>query len=875
MVQLTVISIRRCLATVALMLLCALPRAAYSQCAPQSSPQFSAPGNVFGRFAVQWNAYFGAKVDANNGTLCSPNLTGSPMLNGVPLTLPSPGGIFGGDALNALAPGQTYYIGVTANQIETLAQMPVPTGRTLRYLYVQAGVAPGTGKSFTATLRQNAGNTKLTCTITGAQTSCADSTDTAVINSGDLIDLQVVSLDTGTAVSTFQWAVATPNGNGTGPAPPAPGGSVTTAGGVAGQVPLWLGPTTLGAGLPYGTTGASVLVQTLPSGLMSTSVLPTFTSTTSGIVPPSGGGTVNYLRADGSWATPPGGTINTGSANQATFYAGTGTAVSGTPALLLAPSAVPAAIGGTRALATVQGTANNPAGNMGFYAALTDSSSYTANQNSYAIASLENFAPTVAPTATNFTPEAMLADTWYNGTVSWTNGGGKEAAVFGLTGQVYVWPSIAGSGLTLSYGVGGLFAAQLGFGAGTGEGTLTWAVPVIADIEDSDYGGDATTKGTIGNIAGVYITPAPCSNGRNCGTGTPNEYGIFFGPDLQTPGTGYAPPNGGSIASVAGEDITIKPGIGAKVSLPNTTPSTSPCTGALVVGCTGSSPNGGGLAVGGAIIASGGPTTTRYEFSTPIGANGQPLFDFIDNASNDSGAGFDVRFFSNDSSNGLQEASVINGGLSDNTAGAYFGDIDFIAYKTGTVTGVCLSLNAKLAGWIPCTTNVYSLGVASQAFSNVYSQQLTSTVATGTAPLAVSSTTVVPNLNAQYVNGQAAAAPTQWTPSDASGASLSLTVTATNCVYTQFGKTVTLQGIITYPSTVDASGATIGGLPVVTRNASADYPIGIATTGAATYDIMASHNFANIYFTTSAGVVVTNATLSGLTLHFTINYLTN
>ena len=33
----------------------------------------------------------------------------------------------------------------------------------------------------------------------------------------------------------------------------------------------------------------------------------TFTDTTDGVVPASGGGTSNFLRADGTWATPAGG----------------------------------------------------------------------------------------------------------------------------------------------------------------------------------------------------------------------------------------------------------------------------------------------------------------------------------------------------------------------------------------------------------------------------------------------------------------------------------------------------------------------------------------------------------------------------------------
>jgi hypothetical protein len=55
-------------------LLALAPLAAQAQTCPvtQSTPAFTAGGSVFGRIAAQWNSYFGAKVDANNGVLCNP-----------------------------------------------------------------------------------------------------------------------------------------------------------------------------------------------------------------------------------------------------------------------------------------------------------------------------------------------------------------------------------------------------------------------------------------------------------------------------------------------------------------------------------------------------------------------------------------------------------------------------------------------------------------------------------------------------------------------------------------------------------------------------------------------------------------------------------
>lgn len=56
------------------------------------------------------------------------------------------------------------------------------------------------------------------------------------------------------------------------------------------------GRTTAGTGDPEDLTGTQT-----------TALLDTFTSTLKGLAPASGGGTSNFLRADGTWATPPGG----------------------------------------------------------------------------------------------------------------------------------------------------------------------------------------------------------------------------------------------------------------------------------------------------------------------------------------------------------------------------------------------------------------------------------------------------------------------------------------------------------------------------------------------------------------------------------------
>jgi len=65
-----------------------------------------------------------------------------------------------------------------------------------------------------------------------------------------------------------------------------------------------LGRVTAGTGVPEALTGTQA-----------TTLLDLFTNTLKGLVPGSGGGTANFLRADGTWASPPGtGALNNGTA---------------------------------------------------------------------------------------------------------------------------------------------------------------------------------------------------------------------------------------------------------------------------------------------------------------------------------------------------------------------------------------------------------------------------------------------------------------------------------------------------------------------------------------------------------------------------------
>jgi hypothetical protein len=91
------------------------------------------------------------------------------------------------------------------------------------------------------------------------------------------------------------------------------------------------GRTTAGSGSPEDLTGTQA-----------TALLDTFTSTLKGLAPSSGGGTTNFLRADGTWATPPGGggTVTSVSVVTANGVSGSVANATTTPAITLTLGAI-------------------------------------------------------------------------------------------------------------------------------------------------------------------------------------------------------------------------------------------------------------------------------------------------------------------------------------------------------------------------------------------------------------------------------------------------------------------------------------------------------------------------------------------------------
>lgn len=120
------------------------------------------------------------------------------------------------------------------------------------------------------------------------------------------------------------------------------------------------------------------------------------------------------------------------------------------------------------------------------------------------------------------------------------------------------------------------------------------------------------------------------------------------------------------------------------------------------------------------------------------------------------------------------------------------------------------------------------------------------------------------------------AAPTSWTPADASGAGL--TFTSVTALYTRINSLITAQFRLTFPTTASGLNASISGLPVATNSSGASFANGACNTNLASNVILITTVAANattIAFTSNAGAVPTNANLSTLVVTCTLTYITN
>jgi hypothetical protein len=180
--------------------------------------------------------------------------------------------------------------------------------------------------------------------------------------------------------------------------------------------------------------------------------------------------------------------------------------------------------------------------------------------------------------------------------------------------------------------------------------------------------------------------------------------------------------------------------------------------------------------------------------------------------------------------------------------------------------------------------------------------QFNSTVATGTAPLVVASTTPVANLaiggnagtatklaTARAINGvnfdgsaaiQTATSATSdyatgtWTPTDSSGAGLTFSGSAGDNTYIKIGKMVIATFHLAYPATTNATTAAIGGLPfsaINTPSANFSGPL-IGGSGALSYLVAPNNPLFYVISDSGSVALLTNVSLSGTGLSGTVTY---
>lgn len=93
------------------------------------------------------------------------------------------------------------------NVNETIVQNVVPAAGTVQNFYVFVEAAPVAGRSWTFTVRRDAADTAVTCTIVGngALRTCSDTTNTAPFAAGSLIAIRTSASAPAPAGTPGQW----------------------------------------------------------------------------------------------------------------------------------------------------------------------------------------------------------------------------------------------------------------------------------------------------------------------------------------------------------------------------------------------------------------------------------------------------------------------------------------------------------------------------------------------------------------------------------------------------------------------------------------------------------------------------------------------
>lgn len=120
----------------------------------------------------------------------------------------------GDTAKSNLSATLTQYLTVTGSatpdNTEQNVNIFVGNSYTIQRLHVDLVSAPGTGTSYAFTLRKNAADTALTCTIADSATAGSDNTHTVSVVDGDSLDIKVVPTSTPSATPAHVYIEVVP-----------------------------------------------------------------------------------------------------------------------------------------------------------------------------------------------------------------------------------------------------------------------------------------------------------------------------------------------------------------------------------------------------------------------------------------------------------------------------------------------------------------------------------------------------------------------------------------------------------------------------------------------------------------------------------------
>ena len=279
--------------------------------------------------------------------------------------------------------------------------------------------------------------------------------------------------------------------------------------------------------------------------------------------------------------------------------------------------------------------------------------------------------------------------------------------------------------------------------------------------------------------------------------------------------------------------------------------------------------------------------------STDAGATAAPLIDLYRDSATPAASDTlgEIEFNGEDSAGNKQTYGVIHGSILSPTSTAEQGQLHFETATAGALTEKMIIgttnlvineigavFNVRIEGdtdanlfYTDATNDKVGIGTVSPAekLDVVGKIKVSDNIVIGTSgkgiDFSATSGTGTSELLADYEEGT-------WTPTDDSGAGLSLTVNNAN--YTKVGRLVTVSAQLSYPANVSASDAKIGGLPF-TSAASTVATTQLYNNGGIGVAGQIGGSAASINVRQSASILTaySNATIASTLFMFTLTYM--